>query len=251
MLLYVKRWLAAPLALPDGTLQQRDRGTPQGSAISPVLANLFMHYAFDAWMARDYPGVRFERYADDAVVHCVSDARPKTLLAAIGDRMDEVGLRLHPDQDEDRVLQGRQAAGSIMSTPSFTFLGFTFQARAARARDGTVFTSFLPAISKDALNRISGERPPWRLHHWTGHTIAEVAARINPIVRGWMQYYGAFYRSALCPAPAAHQRLPDALAPQGSIDGCGPLRRPWRAGSASPASIREVFAHWAWVTTSW
>ena len=96
VLLYVKRWLAAPLALADGTLQQRDRGTPQGSAVSPVLANLFMHYAFDAWMAREFPSVWFERYADDAVVHCVTERQANNLVAAIGNRMAEVGLRLHP-----------------------------------------------------------------------------------------------------------------------------------------------------------
>ena len=96
VVLYVKRWLSAPLQHADGTLQTRDRGTPQGSAISPVLANLFMHYAFDAWMAREYPTVRFERYADDAVVHCVTNRQANRLLVAITDRMVEVGLRLHP-----------------------------------------------------------------------------------------------------------------------------------------------------------
>ena len=98
VVLYVKRWLTAPMALPDGTLQERDRGTPQGSAVSPVLANLFMHYALDAWMTREYPGVRFERYADDVVVHCVTERQVRTLRAAIGDRMEQVGLRLHPDK---------------------------------------------------------------------------------------------------------------------------------------------------------
>jgi RNA-directed DNA polymerase len=96
--LYVRRWLVAPLQLPDGTLRQRDRGTPQGSAVSPVLANLFMHYAFDAWMAREHPGVPFERYAGDAVVHCVNRGQAKRLVQAIADRMGQVGLRLHPDK---------------------------------------------------------------------------------------------------------------------------------------------------------
>jgi RNA-directed DNA polymerase len=98
VVLYVKRWLQAPLQLPDGTLQQRDRGTPQGSAVSPVLANLFLHYAFDTWMAREFPAVRFERYVDDAVVHCVSESQARRVLAAIADRMREVGLDLHPDK---------------------------------------------------------------------------------------------------------------------------------------------------------
>jgi len=109
VLLYVKRWLAAPLALADGTLQQRDRGTPQGSAISPVLANLFMHYAFDAWMAREYPSVWFERYADDAVVHCVTERQANSLVAAIGDRMAEVGLWLHQPRPGS-CTAGREAA---------------------------------------------------------------------------------------------------------------------------------------------
>jgi RNA-directed DNA polymerase len=98
VLLYVKRWLAAPLQLPDGTLVRRDRGTPQGSAISPALANLFLHYAFDTWVAREFPTVEFERYADDAVVHCVSERQARTVLAALAGRMVEVGLRLHPDK---------------------------------------------------------------------------------------------------------------------------------------------------------
>lgn len=96
VVLYVRRWLAAPLQLPDGSLAERDRGTPQGSAISPVLANLFMHYAFDAWMAREYPDVPFERYADDGVVHCDSRRQAREVLAAIANRMEQVGLRLHP-----------------------------------------------------------------------------------------------------------------------------------------------------------
>ena len=98
VILYVKRWLAAPLRTTDGTLQQRDRGTPQGSAVSPVLANLFLHYAFDAWMAREFPTVTFERYVDDAVAHCVSEAQAHTVAKAIADRMEQVGLRLHPDK---------------------------------------------------------------------------------------------------------------------------------------------------------
>lgn len=98
MLLYVKRWFAAPLQYPDGALVERDKGTPQGSAVSPVLANLFMHYAFDLWMARNYPGCPFERYADDAVVHCVSRKQARYVLAKIAARMEEVGLTLHPDK---------------------------------------------------------------------------------------------------------------------------------------------------------
>jgi len=196
VLLYVKRWLRAPVQQADGTLTERDRGTPQGSAVSPVLANLFLHYAFDAWMAREFPSVPFERYVDDAVVHCVSERQAREVLAAIGDRMEQVGLRLHPDKTRIVYCQDGQRRGSHEHT-SFTYLGYEFRQRAARNKHGQRFSAFLPAISKHALKRISAEVRSWRLHHRTGHTFADLARWINPIVRGWMQYYGAFYRSAL------------------------------------------------------
>jgi RNA-directed DNA polymerase len=198
VVLYVKRWLAAPVRLPDGMLAERDRGTPQGSAISPVLANLFMHYAFDAWMAREFPTVPFERYADDAVVHCKSERQARYVRQAIADRMAEVGLRLHPDKTKIVYCKDGNRPGSYEHT-AFTFLGFTFRQRRARNRHGKSFSNFLPAISKDALNKISAAVRSWRLHLRTGHTFKDLARRINPIVAGWMQYYGAFYRSALSP----------------------------------------------------
>ena len=198
VLLYVKRWLAASVRLPDGTLAERDRGTPQGSAISPVLANLFMHYALDAWMAREFPSVPFERYADDAVVHCKSERQARHVRQAIADRMAEVGLRLHPDKTKIVYCKDGNRPGSYEHT-AFTFLGFTFRQRRARNRHGKSFSNFLPAISKDALNKISAVMRSWRLHLRIGHTFKDLARRINPIVAGWMQYYGAFYRSALSP----------------------------------------------------
>jgi group II intron reverse transcriptase/maturase len=198
VVLYVNRWLVAPLALPDGTVQQRDRRTPQGSAVSPVLANLFMHYAFDTWMDREYPGVRFERYADDAVVHCVSERQAKQLVQAIGDRMEHVGLRLHPDKTKIVYCKDGRRRLDYEHT-AFTFLGFTFRARGARTKHGRLFTSFLPAMGKDAQKKVSEQIRRWRLHRRTRHSLTEVAQQINPVVRGWMQYYGAFYRSALNP----------------------------------------------------
>ncbi|MGW6100011.1 reverse transcriptase domain-containing protein [Streptomyces sp. NPDC055157] len=196
--LYVERWLHAPLQLPDGSLQMRDRGTPQGSAVSPVLANLFMHYAFDAWLTRTYPGVEFERYADDAVVHCKSEWQAREILAALSDRMADVGLRLHPDKTRIVYCKDSNRLGSAEHT-SFTFLGYTFRARSARSRKGMNFTSFLPAISKDAKKKVSREIRSWRLHRKIALTFYDLARWINPVVRGWMQYYGAFHRSALHP----------------------------------------------------
>lgn len=196
--LYVKRWLAAPVQMPDGTVAERDRGTPQGSPISPVLANLFMHYAFDVWLEREFPTVQFERYADDAVLHCVSERQALRVLAALRERMAEVGLRLHPDKTRIVYCKDGARRGSYEHT-SLTFLGFTFRARDARAKDGRRFLSFSPAISKDALKKISDVVRSWRLHRRVNLTFAELAAMINPIVAGWIQYYGHFRRSALYP----------------------------------------------------
>jgi group II intron reverse transcriptase/maturase len=249
VMLYVKRWLQAPLQLPDGTLLQRDQGTPQGSSVSPVLANLFLHYAFDAWMVREYPTIRFERYVDDAVVHCVSKTQAITVARAIADRMVEVGLQLHPDKtkivyckDENRRLDHEHT--------EFTFLGFTFRARAARRKNGTVFASFLPAISKDALNKISGEVRRWQLHHWTGHSFGEVAKRINPIVRGWIQYYGSYYRSVLIPLL---QRINAYLMRwiRRKYRRLRPFKKAMKCWQRITSQYPRLFAHWAWSATPW
>jgi RNA-directed DNA polymerase len=198
VVLYAERWLRAPLQLPDGTLQDRDRGTPQGSAVSPVLANLFLHYAFDMWMTRKFPSVSFERYVDDAVVHCVSESQAVRVADAIGNRMEEVGLQLNPTKTRIVYCKDANRQGSYEHT-SFTFLGFEFRVRRARSRRGVTFPCFLPAISKEALKKLSVAVRGWRIHRRTGHTFGKLARVINPIVRGWMQYYGAFYHSALQP----------------------------------------------------
>jgi RNA-directed DNA polymerase len=196
VVLYVKRWLTAPLALPDGTLQARDRGTPQGSAVSPVLANLFMHYAFDLFLAREFPAVQFERYADDAVVHCATERQARQVWAALDVRMGQVGLRLHPDKTKIVYCKDARRIGTAEHT-SFTFLGYTFGPRKARYPDGKAFTSFLPAVSSEALKVLSRQVRDWRIHRRTGLDLNDIAKMINPIVAGWMEYYGRFYRSRL------------------------------------------------------
>ncbi len=199
VLLYVKRWLRAPLQYPDGTMVERDKGTPQGSAVSPILANLFMHYAFDTWMGREFPTVPFERYADDVVVHCVSRRQAERVLAAINERMGEVGLRLHPDKTRIVYCKDDQRRGGYEHT-SFTFLGYTFQPRKARnRRTGKYFTAFLPAMSTEALHAKSAELRKMRIHRRPNLTLDDLAQWLNPIVRGWMIYYGRFYRSQMDP----------------------------------------------------
>jgi RNA-directed DNA polymerase len=157
VILYVKRWLNAPVLQPDGTTIERDRGMSQGSPVSPVLANLFLHYAFDRWMAKNHPNVPFERYADDAVIHCVSQDQAEKLVRELESRLTEVGLQLHPDKT--RIVYCKDGKRKLKHEhTSFTFLGFTFRARSARGRNGERFTSFLPAVSKVALNKMSRER---------------------------------------------------------------------------------------------
>lgn len=189
--LYVRRWLAAPLQMPDGSLLQRERGTPQGAPVSPVMANLFLHHAFDTWMARECPSVWFERYADDAVLHCVTERQARQVLAALTDRMAEVGLRLHPAKTRVVYCRDGNRQGSYEHR-AFTFLGYTFRARRNRSRHGNQFLAFDPAVSKDALKKMGREVRNWHLHTRTDLTFQELARRINPVVAGWINYYGRF-----------------------------------------------------------
>jgi RNA-directed DNA polymerase len=199
VLLYVRRWLAAPVQLPDGTLIERTKGTAQGSAISPCLANLFMHYAFDAWMAREFPDCPFERYADDGVVHCTTRRQAEEVLTRITVRMEEVGLRLNPDKTKIVYCKDSNRRGEHEHI-SFTFLGFAFRPREAiSGKTGRGFTSFLPAISPEALNAKSERLRTMRIHARTDLSLDDLAGWLNPIIAGWMNYYGRYYRSALYP----------------------------------------------------
>jgi group II intron reverse transcriptase/maturase len=193
--LYIARWLRAPLQRPDGTLEPRTKGTPQGGVISPLLANLFLHYAFDVWMQRSFPSVLFERYADDAVVHCKSREQAAEVQEAIRDRFSQCGLELHPTKtrivyckDDDRRGKDEHVA--------FDFLGYTFQPRRAKNRHGKFFVSFLPAISTRSAVMIRATIRQWRMASIRSNQRLEDLARlVNPSVRGWMNYYGRFYRS--------------------------------------------------------
>ncbi|GAA3834792.1 group II intron reverse transcriptase/maturase [Streptomyces chiangmaiensis] len=243
--LYVKRWLAAPLHLPDGTLQARDRGTPQGSSVSPVLANLFMHYAFDMWLEREFPAVAFERYADDAVIHCVTEAQARRVLAALHERMAQVGLELHPDKTKIVYCKDSNRRSSYGQV-AFTFLGYTFRPRAAvNGKTGVVYTSFLPAVSKEALKKMSAVVKSWRLHRHVNSTEADLARWINPIVRGWMAYYGAFYRHELS---ALLHRINTYLLRwiMNKYKRLGTWKKAQRAMRDAVARQPRYFAHWAW-----
>lgn len=248
VILYVKRWLAAPVMMPDGTLVQRDRGTPQGSAVSPVLANLFLHYAFDMWLAREFPDCPFERFADDAVVHCRSEDRARQVLAALQQRTGQVGLRLHPGKTRIVYCKDGKRRGPWDGPVSFTFLGYTFRARSMQSRHGNRFTGFGPAVSDAAMAKLSGQVRSWRLHRHVNDTPADLARRINPVVRGWMTYYGRYYRSAMYPLLARinHYMMRWLRRKYRRLRSLKAARAAWeRAVSQNP----RVYAHWAWVTT--
>jgi RNA-directed DNA polymerase len=198
VLLYVARWLKAPMRQADGTLAARDRGTPQGSAVSPVLANLYLHYAFDMWLAREHPAVAFERYCDDAVIHCSSQEQAVMVRDALAARLAEAGLELHPDKTRVVYCKDADRRGDHEVT-SFTFLGYTFRPRLARNRWGKHFVSFLPAVSKDAVKAMSREIRSWHIARRSDKSLTDLALMFNSIVQGWINYYGRFYKSMLYP----------------------------------------------------
>ena len=196
ILLYVERWLKAPLQLEDGTLKRRDRGSPQGSAISPVLANIFLHYALDLWLGREFPDVPFERYADDEIVHCRTKQQAEIVRDAIIERLAQVGLELNLDKTRIVYCKDSDRTGSH-EHEQFDFLGYTFRPRLARSKTGKKFVSFLPAVSEGAAKGMRRTIKRWRLHLRSGSTLADLAQEINSTVRGWINYYGRFYRTEL------------------------------------------------------
>jgi RNA-directed DNA polymerase len=196
VLLYIERWLKAPAQLADGILINRDKGTPQGGVVSPLLANLFLHYTFDVWMKKQNPLIPFERYADDGICHCRSKAEAERLRVAIEKRFAECGLELNL-QKTKIVYCKEDGRREKYLEQKFDFLGFTFQPRRAKNRMGKLFVGFMPAISNKAKKSICDAMRRWKMHRQTDKSLDELARVVNPVLRGWINYYGSFYKSAL------------------------------------------------------
>ena len=196
--MYVERWLKARVVKADGQEQARDKGTPQGGVISPLLANLYLHYSFDRWMEIQFPGIKFERYADDIIVHCVSEKQAQYVLSRIKERLQACKLELHPDKTRIVYCRDGKRRGQTQYPDRFTFLGYEFKSRRCKNRnDGGLFHSFTPGISPKATKRLTQELRKLNIQNRVNQTIEELASLLNAKVRGWISYYGQFRKSEM------------------------------------------------------
>jgi Retron-type reverse transcriptase len=243
VLLYIERWLKAPVQMENGTLEPRERGTPQGSVISPLLSNLFLHYTFDRWMARNYPDIPFERFADDALCHCANEAQAKALKEALEKRFAECGLQLHPEKTKIVYCKDDDRRGNSKNE-SFDFLGYSFRARRSKNRFGKFFVNFSPGVSNAATKAIREEIRRWQLRCRIDKWIDDLARMFNPVIRGWITYYGRYYKSALYPT---FRYLDQCLANWAMAKYKRLRRHRQRAGhwvSKTASRDPRLFAHW-------
>jgi RNA-directed DNA polymerase len=244
VLMYVERWLKAPMLMPDGTVNHRTKGTPQGGPISPLLANLFLHYGLDTWLNREYPEVWFERFADDAVVHCVTERQARHVREAIGRRLADIGLELHPDKTRIVYCKDSRRRGNCLSV-TFTFCGYTFRPRKAyNNAQKKAFTSFLPAASPDKLTDMSRKVTSWRLPRRTTLTLNDLAREVNPVLGGWLTYFTVFYPTAVEPIGKRmdHHLMRWAKRKYKRLERSGKRAQAWlrRIRKRAP----RLFAHW-------
>jgi group II intron reverse transcriptase/maturase len=241
--LYIERWLKAPAMLDSGELVARMQGTPQGGVISPLLANLFLHYAFDTWMGRAMPGTPFERYADDIICHCRSEREAQALRRLIEDRFIACGLVLHPQKTKIVYCKDTSRTGQH-ATVTFDFLGYTFQPRRAKWPGGFYRASYLPAASPPALKAIRSAVREWSLQRHSDKGLSDLARMFNPYIRGWIGYYSHFYKSALYPTL---RRIDAHLLQWAARKYKRFRRRPQRARAWLARVVRRspnLFAHW-------
>jgi len=198
-MLYIERWLKAPLQLADGTRVERTRGTPQGGVVSPVLANLFLHYAFDVWMKRTFPQLPWCRYADDGLVHCRTEREAQAVKQALQARFEQCGLELHPAKTKIVYCKDGSRKGKYPNT-KFDFLGYTFRPRVVKNRKrNSLFVNFTPAVSTAALKTMRQTTRKLNYRNRTELSLEDISRLYNPVLRGWLEYYGRFSPSAMYP----------------------------------------------------
>lgn len=241
--LYIERWLKAPAEDRQGLRTERDRGTPQGGVISPVLANLFLHFAADQWMKRKYPSNPFERYADDMVIHCHSHDEARKLLASLDERLKACGLEVHPVKTKIVYCRDGKRRRTHEHT-SFKFLGFDFQARTARSKAGKLFLGFGPAMSKDAERAIKAEIRSWKCHRAVDADLERLSYLYNSKLRGWFEYYGKFRPSEMYGIACMFTRVLVKWARSKFKS----MRKSWKKAaayiSAKAKESKRLFAHW-------
>lgn len=196
LLLYIERWITAPVQQVDGSLIARDKGVQQGGVISPVLSNLFMHYAFDVWMDRENPDCPWCRYADDGLAHCRTQAEAEQLRLALEKRLHECGLEMHPVKTKIAYCKDGDRRGSF-PVASFDFLGYTFRARRSKNKYGKYFVNFSPAMSNRAGKAIRQEVRSWSIPKRSDKSIEDLSLMFSAKIQGWINYYGRFYRSQM------------------------------------------------------
>lgn len=243
VVLYIERWLKAAVQEEDGQLVPREKGTPQGGVISPLLANLFLHYAFDVWLSEHYSHLPFERYADDAIVHCRTEAEAQEVRGAIAARLQECRLELHPEKTKVVYCKDDDRRGTYPNE-KFDFLGYTFRPRRSKNRYGKFFINFTPAVSDKAGKAIRAEIRRWKLHLRSDKAIEDLSRMFNPIVRGWLQYYGRYYRSALYPLMRQLDRSLARWAYRKYKKLRGHLRRATHWIARISRRDARLFAHW-------
>lgn len=196
IILYIERWLRTPFVTGTKDVIERKSGTPQGGVVSPVLANLFMHYAFDMWIAKNYPDTPFERYADDAIIHCKTEAEARQILEALNERLKECKLELHPLKTKIVYCKDKDRKREYPDT-EFDFLGYTFKRIIIKDRLGRLQFNFLASVSKKSAKSFRDKLKEMRIHRMSGSKIEMVAERINPMLRGWLNYFGKYNQSAI------------------------------------------------------
>jgi len=242
--MYIERWLKAPAVDCEGREVERTKGTPQGGVISPLLANLFLDEAFDRWMGEKFPTLKFERYADDIVVHCSTEKQARYVLLCIQSRLAQYRLELHPEKTKVVYCKDANRTENHDLT-KFVFLGYEFRARQCRTGKGEFFVGFTPAVSPRAKKSMSQAIREWNLTGQTTVTLKALAKRINPVVRGWMNYYGVYCRSEL----SSMQRQVELAIAKWAMRKYKKLHRRCVASIKMLAGVRQrepkLFAHWA------